>query len=72
MTLEKFEPAIPANEWPQTHTGDCAATGIGPILLYGVSFLLDRQEPAQRSARRSASVASYVASRWGSTVDDWS
>jgi hypothetical protein len=24
-----FEPAIPANEWPQTHTLDHAATGIG-------------------------------------------
>jgi len=25
----EFEPAIPASERPQTHTLDCAATGIG-------------------------------------------
>jgi len=25
----RFEPAIPANEWPQTYVLDCAATRIG-------------------------------------------
>ena len=33
-------------------------------------FLLDRQMPVQRSARSSASVASYAAFRGGLTVDD--
>jgi len=28
-----FEPAIPANEWPQTHDLERAATGIGLLLL---------------------------------------
>ena len=25
----EIEPAIPPSEWPQTHTLDCRATGIG-------------------------------------------
>jgi hypothetical protein len=33
MLPEGFEPAIPANERPQTHVLDRAATGIGNILL---------------------------------------
>ena len=28
-----FEPAVPANEWPQTHVLDRAATGISTFLL---------------------------------------
>ena len=28
MPLAGFEPTIPANEWPQTHALDHAATGI--------------------------------------------
>ena len=27
----EFEPGIPASEWPQTHTLDSRATGIGTI-----------------------------------------
>jgi hypothetical protein len=33
MTLLKFELAIPASEWPQTHALDCAAAGIGFFLF---------------------------------------
>lgn len=39
---------------------------------YSVFFLLDRYAPAQRSARRSASVASKAGGRGGLTVDDGS
>jgi hypothetical protein len=31
MPLVGFEPAIPANEWPQTHAFGRAATGIGKL-----------------------------------------
>ena len=29
ITMMRFEPVIPANEWTQTQTLDAAATGIG-------------------------------------------
>jgi len=34
MSLEGFEPAIPASERPQNYTLDRAATGIGNNLCY--------------------------------------
>jgi hypothetical protein len=34
MTPEEFEPTIPANERPQTHTLDCTTTGICIVILY--------------------------------------
>jgi len=34
MPPAEFEPVIPATERLQTHTLDCAATGIGPSVLY--------------------------------------
>jgi len=32
ILLVGIEPTIPASEWPQTHTLDCVATGIGSSL----------------------------------------
>jgi hypothetical protein len=34
MPPAEFEPAIPANERPQTHALDQAATGMGNVLYY--------------------------------------
>jgi hypothetical protein len=36
MPLLGFEPTIPASQWPQTHTLDCAATRISHLLTYGI------------------------------------
>jgi hypothetical protein len=34
-----FEPTISASEWPQTHTLDCAATGIVRRSLYSLTYI---------------------------------
>jgi len=36
MPQAGFEPTIPASEWPQTHTLDRAATGIGKAVGFTV------------------------------------
>jgi hypothetical protein len=41
-----FEPAIPASEWPQTHTWDCVATRMGNILEYFDTSKKDMARPA--------------------------
>jgi len=39
MPQAGFEPEIPASGWPQTHTLDCAATGIGHNkILVGLNY----------------------------------
>jgi len=40
MPLTGFEPAIPVSEWPQTHTVDRTATGIGLYLTNNVGHFL--------------------------------
>jgi hypothetical protein len=39
-----FEPAIPANELPQTHALDSAVTGIGALKLYHSGLVMKRMK----------------------------
>jgi len=43
MPRAGFDPTIPANERPQTHTLDRAATGIGYLSLLGTKITLNLQ-----------------------------
>jgi hypothetical protein len=45
MSPAGFEPTIPANERPQTHALDCAATGIG-------TFSLSRKKEKKKKKRK--------------------
>jgi len=44
MPLAEFEPTVPRNEQPQTHTLDSAATGIGWDILMCGNYLTKYKE----------------------------
>ena len=44
MSPAGFETTIPASEWPQTHTLDRAATGIGEFLLTAEAINVEHED----------------------------